>query len=54
MALVLVAALFCLVVIGVRSSRDHARSAQHVNNMKQLGLGLLNFESTFKAFPSAY
>jgi prepilin-type processing-associated H-X9-DG protein len=37
----------------VAAARDRARAVQAVNQLKQLGLGLLNYESVSSAFPAA-
>jgi hypothetical protein len=49
--MVLVAALLSLGMVALRNARNDARAAQHLNDMKHIGLGLLNYESTFRAFP---
>jgi hypothetical protein len=35
-------------------AREGARSAQCISNLKQIGLGLLNYESRYGCFPPAY
>jgi prepilin-type N-terminal cleavage/methylation domain-containing protein len=45
--------LVALLLPAIQAAREAARRAQCQNNMKQIGLGMLNFHDTKKAYPSA-
>ena len=43
-----------LLLPAVQAAREAARRAQCMNNVRQLGLGVSNYESAFKRFPSGW
>jgi prepilin-type N-terminal cleavage/methylation domain-containing protein len=43
-----------LLLPAVQAARESARRIQSQNNLKQMGLGLLNYESSLRTFPSGY
>jgi prepilin-type N-terminal cleavage/methylation domain-containing protein/prepilin-type processing-associated H-X9-DG protein len=47
----IIGVLIALLLPAVQAAREAARRSQCVNNMKQLGLGALNFESSKKQLP---
>ncbi len=48
----IIAMLVTLLLPAVQAAREAARKSQCANNLKQLGLGMLNFESAVGGFPS--
>ncbi len=49
----IIGVLVALLLPAVQAARESARRMQCVNNLKQLGLASLNFESTYKYMPSS-
>lgn len=49
----IIAVLIALLLPAVQQAREAARRSQCKNNLKQVALGVHNFESTYRAFPTA-
>ena len=52
--MVIVSVLIASAVVAVHKTRGEAARTQCINNLKQIGLGLHNFESTFKRLPPLF
>ena len=49
----IIAILVLLLLPAINAAREAARRAQCINKVKQIALAMVNYESTFRAYPSA-
>ena len=47
----IIAVLIALLLPAVQSAREAARRAQCINNLKQIGIAVANYESSFRLYP---
>jgi prepilin-type N-terminal cleavage/methylation domain-containing protein len=52
--IVIIALLAALLLPAIQQAREAGRRSQCSNNLKQIMLAMINYESAFKAFPSGY
>ncbi|MEQ1825126.1 MAG: DUF1559 domain-containing protein [Pirellula sp.] len=52
-AVAIIGILASLILMGVNAARESVRRTVCSNNLKQIGLGLHNYVSTYRVFPCA-
>lgn len=52
-AVVVMAIMLALILVGVQKARESARRMSCVNNLRQIGLGVSMYESSYKCYPQA-
>src|ERR1700685_4622935 len=50
----IIGVLVSLLLPAVQAARENARRASCLNNLRQMGVALHNYESTYRCFPPAY
>ena len=50
----IIALLAALLLPAVQNAREAGRRAQCINNVRQIGLAMMNYESGYRCFPSGY
>jgi prepilin-type N-terminal cleavage/methylation domain-containing protein len=52
LVIAIIGTLVALLLPAIQAARESARRASCINNLKQIGLGFINYESTHKVFPA--